>query len=75
MKNKTNIELKREYWSRPEMYTTRRMVDRLIRDYGDEPASFGEAVYVLNYRSKYIVVVSLQGFMKSLDRLIKRSND
>lgn len=46
---KSNIELKREYWSQPSMYLNPEMVDRLVEKYGDKPASFGEAMYILRY--------------------------
>jgi hypothetical protein len=49
---KSNIELKREYWSQPHLYFTPKMIDAIIADYGEKPATSGEAVYILHARVK-----------------------
>lgn len=49
---KTLIQLKREYWSQPEMNFTPKMVEVIVAEYGEKPATSGEAAYVLRVRSK-----------------------
>lgn len=49
---KSNIDLKREYWSQPELFFTPKMIDALVAEYGDKPATSGEAAFVLRYRFK-----------------------
>lgn len=52
---KTNEELKREYYSRPKMYFTPMMIDSLVVEYGDKPATTGEAIFVAHERALDLV--------------------
>lgn len=47
---KTNIELKREFWSRPEHQLTPDMVEYVVGKYGEKPATMLEACFVLRER-------------------------
>ena len=49
---KTLIQLKREYWSKPEQYCTPEMVEVMVAEYGEKTATSGEAAYVLGVRIK-----------------------
>lgn len=48
-KPKSAVELKRDYWSQPEHYFTPDMVEALVHEYGDRPATSGEALYIVRY--------------------------
>jgi len=45
------IELKRDYYSRPRLYFSPLMVEAMIAEYGEKPATTGEALFVLHERS------------------------
>jgi len=47
---KTLIELKRDYYSQPEMYFTPHMIDALVAKYGEKPATAGEASFIIRTR-------------------------
>lgn len=54
MKTRTNIELKKIYWyGKPGMNDDE--VNHLVALYGDNPATTGEAVFVLRYRIKELI--------------------
>ncbi|CAB4151439.1 hypothetical protein UFOVP585_18 [uncultured Caudovirales phage] len=71
MKIKTVEELKREYWSRPEMCFTPKMVDAIVREYKDKPATSGEAFYIANHRLCELLSRGKDEMVKLLEKLLK----
>lgn len=56
-KQKSLIELKREYFSQEHLYFTPKMIDVMVEHYGDKPATIGEAIYVIKQRLLDILVL------------------
>lgn len=61
---KDRVQLKREYYSQPELYFTPVMIEVLVAKYGEKPATFGEACYVLNYYVKNMFSEIVKAFKK-----------
>ncbi|RAN77999.1 hypothetical protein B5P43_18380 [Bacillus sp. SRB_336] len=63
---KGDIELKREYYSQPWLYFTPAMIEDLVSEYGEKPATTGEAVFMLHER-----LLDLLSCLPIIGRIIK----
>ena len=66
---KTLIQLKREYWSKPELYSTPDMIEVMVAKYGEKPATSGEAAYVLGVRVKELFSPLAEWLKTEINRL------
>ena len=66
---KTLIQLKREYWSNPEMNFTPDMIDFTVAAFGEKPATSGEAAYVLREKTKELLNTLAEWLETEITRL------